>query len=305
MVDQIRTPPVHPRESPSKELEREELIEALKHGNIEEVIRNRPSDVSLKEIIGWLRGQWHRYESQVVKAESNVAVSGQMPTPQEAMGPIEDFQEGAVLSEAELEEMTGMFKGMSMGKGMMSKDANADPHNPKPFSSVDELVGSAEGHISDAESYMNSYMGDIIDAQTALDLKQRMDTLMQEVNSILARVKSGELAPRYALIALAKVNQTKNGAIMTGMLKKAKFNHEEESRITDELFGEDGELLPSPGKIQQNQARSSEVRYENQMLMSQIQKTIQDASSVLENVDGIIGDIDRTKLELIQNVNAR
>lgn len=117
--------------------------------------------------------------------------------------------------------------------------------------------------------------------------------------------KAGVIGPEFVLIALAKVNLAKNGVIFSWLSKKAFGINEMMSRASEELY-EMGAGDPSYfSTLQQVQAKTREGSFQMNIITGDMQKVMQNISTTLETVHGIMGEINRTRREIITKIAAR
>jgi len=163
----------------------------------------------------------------------------------------------------------------------------------------------ARGTLDDWNNFMSSTWSQIIDAQMMSDYQSRMGEIKQEVDRIIALARAGAIAPEFVLIALAKVNATKNGVLFSGLGKKAFHVNETLSKIGSDLHA----LSPSDpryaAEMQMAQAKTREGAFQMQLLQTDMQKIMQDVASVMDQVKGMMDEMLRTRREIITKVAAQ
>lgn len=300
MVDPVRASRIQEKEIQS-DLARLELAEALRMGNIYEIKAKLPANVTVRDFENFMSDQWRAWKSQIVQDYQVYESEASVAEPR-----IADFAvhgEGVALGEGEGGEfMKGMM--MSLGKGTYKATKAEGAGEGEMPGSYAELSGMAEGTLAEWESFTQDMWTQIFDTQFVQDYQKKMGEVQQEAQRIIALAKSGQVDPEYVLIALAKVNVTKNGLLMTWLGKKAFMTNDTMNRVANDLQG----ISPSDpryyGELQSAQAKTRDGGFQMQMLLQDMQKVMQDVAGVLEQVSGFIGDINRTRREIIQKFTA-
>lgn len=307
MVDPVlgRPRPIQEKEIQS-DLARLELAQALRMGNIYEIKARLPANVTVRDFEAFMSDQWRAWKSQIVQDYEVYKGFGDVPEPK-----IADFAvhgEGVALHSGEGGEfMKGMM--MNLGKGTYKAESveggeEAAAGEGEVPGSYAELSGMAEGTLAEWESFTQEMWTQIYDTQFVQDYQKKMGEVQQEAQRIIALAKSGQVDPEYVLIALAKVNVTKNGCLMTWLGKKAFMTNDTMNRVANDLQG----ISPSDpryyGELQSAQAKTRDGSFQMQMLLQDMQKVMQDVAGVLEQVHGFMGEINRTRREIIQKFTA-
>lgn len=292
MPNPVRPSGVREKEIQS-DLARLEMVEALRQGNIYEVMKKLPEGVTIRDFENYMSEQWRTFRSQIIQDYQVKTSESSVPEPS-----LEEFSMHDETSTWSPEEGGEFFKGMmaSLGKAV-TKAEGGDM-------SQEELMGMAEGTLDEWEGFMNDIWGQIFDAQMMADYQKRMGEVQQEVQRIITLAKEGKISPEFVLIALAKVNVTKNGVLMTWLGKKAFMTNDNMNRIANDLS-----MTPTsdPGYTSQlydTQAKTRDGAFQLQLLVADMQKVMQDVAGVLEQVHGFMGEINRTRREIITKVAA-
>ena len=292
--------PVRPKGVQEKEIQsdlaRLEMIEALRQGNVYEVMKKLPEGVGLRDFENYMSDQWRAFRSQIIQDYQVYEAEGSVPKPT-----MDEFAMHDESSAMTPEEGSEFCKAMMTSLGSAATKAQGTPTGEM---SQEELMNMAEGTLDEWQSFMNDVWGQIFDAQMLADYEKRMGEVQKEVQRIITLAKEGKINPEFVLIALAKVNVTKNGVLMTWLGKKAFMTNENMSRIADELS-----MTPSSdpeyfGQLQNVQAETRDGAFQLQMLVGDMQKVMQDVAGVLEQVHGMMGEINRTRREIITKVAA-
>lgn len=286
--------PVRPKAEKElqSDLARLEMVEALRQGNIYEVIKKLPSGVSIRDFEDYMSQQWRTFRSQIV--QDYKIYEGEAAIPEPKMQDFAVHDEGSSWTSEEGHEF---LKGMMASLGKAAEGEGAEMM-------AGDIGTIAEGTLNEWESFMSDVWGQIFDAQMMADYQKRMGEVQKEVQRIISLAKSGQVDPEFVLIALAKVNVTKNGCLMTWLGRKAFMTNETMNRVANDL-----RMTPSSdpayfGRLQDAQAKTRDGGFQLQMLVADMQKVMQDVAGVLEQVHGFMGEINRTRREIITKIAA-
>ena len=308
MVDAVRPGRIQEKEIQA-DLAKMEMVEALRHGNVYEVLKRLPTGLSIRDFEEYMSDQWRTFKSQIVQDYQVYETEGAVSEPRYSDFPV--HSEGSALGSGEGGEF---LKGMmaSLGKGSF-KAATVKADETQAGStegadsgemSYEELVGTAEGTLGDWEDFTTEMWGQIFDAQLVQDYEKKMGEIQRDVQRIIAMAKSGQADPEYVLIALAKVNVTKNGCLMTWLGKKAFMSNEQMNRVASDLRTVSPSDPQYSARVMDAQSKTRDGSFQMQLLMTDMQKVMQDVAGVLEQVHGMIGEINRTRREIITKVAA-
>ncbi|MFA5811898.1 MAG: hypothetical protein WC956_06170, partial [bacterium] len=244
--------------------ERLKLIEALRHGNIYEVFAKSPH-FKISDFTDFFANQWKGFKGQIVQDQEIKAMEGMYHEP--AIEQFSIHHKGTVLSPEERQlywqEMSkfvgagaggagggggatpygGKLKAQGVGKGeaaaTSTEDGTGTAEGTAEASSGpmtgEEVQSATQGTLDEWNQFLSDSWGSIFDAQMKADYEKRMGEIKGEVQKILSMVKSGQIEPEFALVALAKVNSTKNGCLMTWLGKKSFHVNETMNNIYNEL----------------------------------------------------------------------
>lgn len=292
MVDPVRASRIQQKELQA-EMAQLELKQALLQGNILEVRARLPAHVTTADFEKFMSDQWKTWKSQVVQDYQIYEGEGAVEDPGMRYHDFPVHGEGTSFRPGEGDEFV---KGMmsSLGRKGGGFKATEIPTTPEELSNI------AEGTLGEWEEFTNGMWGQIYDAQMLQDYKKRMGEIQGEVQRIIAMAKSGQIDPEYVLIALAKVNVTKNGVLMTWLGKKAFATNENMNRIAEDLKKNPSDMTA----MYDAQAKTRDGAFQLQLLTADMQKVMQDVANVLEQVHGFMGEINRTRREIIQKFTA-
>ncbi len=296
MVDQIRG---HRAQEMGGHLERAEVIDALKKGDVSipDILKNLPANVSTKDILSYLRDQWRGYKSQVLQDEEVYSLQGDYPSPSAAVMPPAHDNDAQMSQDEGREFAQSAMKAMSLdqGKGKAKAMVTKALASDTPLSEG-EVMASAEGHVDELDNFMFNVMDEVIDRQMIASMEDKLEKTKLEVMSILEKVKRGELPPEYAIIALLKVHQAKNGSLMAWTGKKMKQKNEEMNRVTQDLSASGGRDFAQMTVAQQ---KTKEGTFEMQLLSADLQKLTQDSATVFDHCKSMISMIQRSRQDII------
>lgn len=306
MVDAIKATRIQEKEIRSQldRMEVTELIRTGNYGNIFEVLSS--SKIKLGDLADFFSDQWKAYRGQVIQDAEIKAQEASVPEPNVREFPEhENFtsigHEEVILLNEEMGEALGRFgrryKAQHIGK---AQDADGDT-----AMSREELENMAGGTISEWDQFLEDTWSQIIDAETMRDYQSRMGEIQREVDRIISLVKQGAIGPEFALLALAKVTVTKNGVLMVGLGRKVSHINDSMNNITNSLHTMSPADPRYGAESQFAAGRTRELGFQSNLLMNDMNKIMQDTASVFEQVNGMIGEINRTRREIVTKVAAR
>ncbi len=179
----------------------------------------------------------------------------------------------------------------STGDGTSSGTGDGTTEAKDPASMAQETLG-------EWDQFKEDMWGQIFDAQMSQDYQKRMGEINAEVQKILSMVKSGAIEPEYALIALAKVNSTKNGCLMTWLGKKAFHINESLCKISDELKNTSPSSSSYYGLLQESQSKTRDGSFQLNLLVQDMQKVMGDVAGTLEFVKSFLSEVGRHRREI-------
>jgi len=293
-----------------KQLEQMELVEALRHGNIYEVL-SKSKNFKITDFFAYFSKQHKLYKSKIIQ---DTAVKSEWAAlrepnvkefPKHHRGVNVPEKSGEDFAKAMMASLGSSSAGAGKFKANTTKNADADaPSMPEGELSAGELEAMADGTLGEWDQFMEDTWGQIFDAQMMQDYESKMGEIRREVQRIITLCKEGKLGPEFVLIALAKVNATKNGCLMTWMGKKAFHINESLGNIANDLSETS---MTDPGyaaKLTLGREKSRDGAMQLNLLMSDMQKVMQDIASVMESVHSMMGEMNRTRREIITKVAA-
>jgi hypothetical protein len=310
MPDIRKTMPVGEREIRFREedaklqAEKQRIIEELRHGNIHEIFA-RETKFKISDFTDFFSNQWKNFKSQIVQDTEIKASEASCPPPNVSDFPV--HHDGAAVSSEEgdlLSQSMSDSLGGGAGAGKFKAATVSESAAPEGPMTTEELDQMASGTMSEWDQFLEDSWGTIFDAQLAHEMTTKMGEVKQEVQRIIALAKEGKIGVEFVLIALAKVNSTKNGVLMSGLGKKMYHINEGISNVATEL----NTLSPSDpryyGMLETGREKTRDGSLQLNLLQTDMQKVMQDVASTLEFVKSAMEEINRTKREIITKVSA-
>lgn len=287
------------------DLARLEMAEELRHGNVYEIMKRLPAGLTIRDFEDYMSNQWRTFRSQIVQDGPVYVGDASVPEPQYSDFPMHSG--GTALSSDEGNEFVkGMAVGPGKGSGFKAVGIKAaEGGEGEAASGYSDLEGMAEGTLDEWESFTSEMWNQIFDAQLAEDYQKKMGEIQKDVDRIIALAKSGQADPEYVLIALAKVNLTKNGCLMTWLGKKTFMNNAMMNRVANDLSATPTSDPNYYAAVQGAQSKTRDGQFQMQIMLSDMQKVMQDVTGVLGQVKDMIDGINRTRREIITAVAAR
>jgi len=311
MVERVRDRTIE-RQTFRIEEDFQKVVEELRHGNIHEVLAK--AKIPKVELQKFFSNQWKQWQSQIVQNYETYAAQGVVPEPVLAEFHLTNPQNTLKQGESKmlLDGLMNTSKSMTMKTaeaGADGTEGDAAPATGQPAAegpmSESELQQTAEGTLDEWDAFMGDMWSQVLDAQMIKDYEARMSEIKQEVDRIIALAKSGQIGPEFVLLALAKVNQAKNGVLFAWLGKKASGFNEQMNRASEELYS----MKPTdPGytaALTRVQSTTRDGSYQLNIVTSDMQKVMQDVASVMENVHSMMNAINQTRREIISRVGAR
>ncbi len=281
-----------------------ELVEALNKGNIFEVIASH-SDFKIEDFQQFFASQWREWAGSIVQDNPIKSNSASVPAPN-----ISDFpmhHKNAGLGEqdiASIGESLNLSLNSMASKALNVGSENALPQGDTPMG-IAELESMADGTMDEWQEFMNDTWNSVFDMQMMREYQSKMGEVESELKRLIALAKDGRIGVEFVLIAMAKVNSTKNGVLMSWLGKKTTHINESLQRVSEDLHTLDPSDPRYYGEMQLAQSETRDKSYQLNLLMADMQKLMQNISSVMDQVHGMLGEINRTKREIISKYSAR
>ncbi len=290
--------------------EKQRVIEALRHGNIHEVFA-KETKFKIGDFTDFFSNQWRNFKSQIIQDAEIMAGEASYHAPDVSDFPIHHQGTTITPDEGDLfSQSMGDFlaSGTGAGAGAGKWKASSVEGGGAPEQGAmtpDELLAVTEGTLGEWDQFLDDTWGTIFDAQLSQDMMRKMGEIKAEVQRIITLAKQGKIGVEFVLIALAKVNATKNGVLMSGLGKKMYKINDDMNNIAGELHS----MSPSDpryfGTLQTSQSETRDGSFQLNLLMQDMQKVMQDVASTMEFVHSSIGELNRTRREIITHMSAR
>jgi hypothetical protein len=303
MVDRIKAKAAERWDARVEEGMRQ-FIESVRHGDITKALLQ--TDIPKSEVQKFFKNQWLQWHAQIIQESEAYAQRGTQPEPQVTQFPPSNPNnsmtqdqgksllaglmeaKAATLAATETETETG-----TETSAELSEDVDA-----YSLGAVEEL---AEGTLDEYEAFMGDIWSSILDAQMVKDYNAKMAEIQGEVRKLVALVKEGKIGAEYVLLALAKVNVTKNGVLFSWLGKKAYGLNEQMTRASEDLQGMSATDANYTAELTRVQNETRSGSYQLNQVTQEMQKVMQNVSSTLESVHGMIDSINRSRREIIKH----
>jgi hypothetical protein len=275
------------------------LIQDLRHGDIHKVLAK--ADIPKAAVHQFFSEQWQRWQSQIVQNYETFASEATVEPPNIDLfydaDPGNSFKgdDGQIL----LEGLFGGAKASSLKASTTTTDTEGE------VLSVEDLDQMAQDAMDEWDSFSSEMWSSILNAQMVQEYESRMGEIMKEVQRIIALAKSGKIGPEWVLIALAKVNATKNGVIFSWLSKNAMAVNEEMNSITEELNEMDTSSSEYYATLQNVQSETRSKSFDLNMITNNMQKVMQNVSSTMDSVHSMIRSIFQARREIVAKIAAR
>lgn len=308
MVDRIRQQKIERFDGRIDEGMRK-FIESIKHGDISKALLQ--TDIPKSEVQKFFKNQWLQWNAQILQESEAYASRGAQPEPLIKQFPPSNpnnsmtKDQGQSLLAGLMEAKAATIKPTETGVGAET-DAEAGeagmelPEGTEPMS-LGEIEQMAEGTLDEYEAFMGDVWSQVLDAQTLSDYRAKMAEIQGEVRRLVAMVKEGRIGAEYVLLALAKVNVTKNGVIFAWLGKKAAGLNEQMSRASEDLMGMNTGDPNYVGELTRVQSQTREGGFQLNQVTQDMQKVMQNVQSTMESVHGMIDMINRSRREIIRH----
>lgn len=265
--------PQHLRESQVRpSLDQAEVVEALRHGNIYEVLRT--PGINRRDIEEYLAGQFRLFQNQIAQDYQVYSEEASLPPP----------------------ELATHFAAQEVSASVSAQDHQLYKQDMASLAKAQEVPGEAQTDIttiasktlSDWNDFFSEIQTKIIDTQMFRELAAKTAELNKEVQRIIALVMSGQVDPEYVLIAAAKSNMMQNGTLFTWKGKRVMKLNEELNRYSKDLFKMNPNDQGYFKELQMAQSKTRSGSTQMQMEMMDLQKFSTNVATTLEWVSNAI-----------------
>ncbi|MFH0800463.1 MAG: hypothetical protein V2A66_09835 [Pseudomonadota bacterium] len=285
------------------QLDRSDMVEALRHGNIYEVFAKSKS-FKIGDFSDFFANQWKFWKGQIVQDQEIKAQEASYPEPN--INQLAVHHRGASMSKEEGEyfsgQMSDFLKGQDGKFKAMKVDAVTSADGKTGATTSQDLDATARGTLSDWQQLLDDSWSQIMDAQMMSDYKSKSEEVQRQTDRIVALVKQGLAAPEFAVIALLKVRATKDGVMMTWLGKKMSHVNDSINNIARDL----NKLSPGDPRYAANltvaQSKTRDGAFQLNLLTTDMQKVMQDAASLIEFGKSTIEEQNRGRGQIVANM---
>lgn len=290
-------------------LDNPEVLDALRRGNIDDVLKALPAGVTRQDIEEYLKYRWSVLDHGLLQNVQIKADAASVPAiTKEDLLPFAPEHQFTTEDRALLQQGLGMGKAAAIttsasggnGAGVLGKGkATGGASGGVP---AEQLTGMVESHLKEFDEFMNQIQNKIFEVQLSQQLEAKHQELKQELARIIAMMREGTLDPEYVLIALAKVQISERGLLFTQYGQRMMHANEEQSRIAKEIG------LMGPEQFGGMEVKRHEIAKETMEIgqfASMLQKISQDIESIFAFAKGASEEIIKTKMELARKAEVR
>lgn len=293
MVDKVRQQAIDARAGRIDD----RLIQDLRHGDIHKILAK--TNIPKAAVQRFFSEQWQRWQSQIVQNYETFSSEASVEPPN-----IDLFYDADPGNSFKGNDGQILMEGLLSNAKASSLKAQETEGVEEPMS-LQDLDDMAQGTMDEWDNFMGEMWSSVLDAQMVKEYESRMGEIMKEVQRIIALAKEGKIGPEWVLIALAKVNSTKGGVIFGWLSKKSLAVNEEMNRVSDELNTMDSSSGEYFATLQNVQSETRSKSFELNMITNDMQKVMQNVSSTMESVHGMIRSIFQARREIVAKVAAR
>lgn len=274
-----------------------EIIEALKHGNIHEVIRKLPSNVSMREIEDYLASQSKTFQGSIVQGDE-IFTHTLLPEPKP-----EDFKHIAsvgtyTMTPQERQDFNQSFdRHFSRGHGGAKASTIAAIE-----SAPNDIFSTAQGALDDWGSFYSKFSDQMFQTQMVTQQKKVHEEMKDKINEIISKVKQGLIEPEYIMLAITKSYMSENGIAFVMQGKKMMTINEEMNQISKDLYKKGGTSMDTMKETELAQAKLRDLGSNMQQLQFGIQQSAQNISSQFEQASSLMKQMDQARLNIRMNV---
>lgn len=292
-----------------------EVLDALRKGNVHDVLKALPSGVTKADVEEYLRHRWAVLDQGLF--QNSQIKSDEFSVPPVTMEDIPAMAaENALTAEEQnlLKQGLGGFKAAkvsrSMKGGKFADDAGAETKGPAPVSGAatggvgeEQLGAMIESDLAELDSFMIDIQNKIFEAQLTQELESRRAELKKKLQEIMALFRAGLILPEFVLIALAKVQISERGLLVTQYGQRTMHTSQEQSRIAKDIdkLGSDPTKW---GKLEVMRQQMGEKTLHLQQFAQMMQKISQDIESIFAFAKGAGESIRETKRGMQRNIGA-
>lgn len=298
----------------SAHLNNPQVEDALRHGDIKKIMLALPAGVTRKDIEEYLKQRFVLLDQSIMQNTAIKSDFGAMPPPDliENMIPVNKanaFSEEDALLLRELigADPTTNKKSMSGAKaasieGFRAAEGDGDVIDPESEAAEaladltqygEDLMDMVTQHQEERDQFMIDLDNQIFNTQLNIDLQKKSAELRKELQRIMSLIKSGKIAPEFAIIALAKIQQSDRGFKFALLGKQMMHVNQEQARVAESLYGE-----KTPAGFESAKLEINELSMSMSQITGSMQQLTQEIDSIISTSKSMLDIINTTKLEL-------
>ena len=294
-------------------LDHPDVLDALRKGNINDVLKALPSGITKADIEEYLKHQWLMLDQALLQNVQIKADEGTIPpVTMEGMSSMSADHAFTAEDRALLQQGLGMVKaasvgatpvgGNDVGTGLGSGKASQEWAATGGVG-AGNLTGLVEEHLTEFNNFMIDIQNKIFETQITQELEAKKSELQKELQRIIALMRAGQLDPEYVLIALARVQISERGLLFTQNGRRMMHASDEQKRIAQEIsaYATDVSKL---GQMEVGRQEMGEKTMQMQQTTSLMQKLTQDVESIFAFAKGASESIINTKREITRHIGA-
>lgn len=289
-----------PRETPARPtLEQPEVVEALRHGNIYDILR--APGINRRDIEDYLAGQWRLFQNQIRQDYEVYAADGTIPVPDLQT----DFAPHDVSMELTQHDRQFLSQEQKWMKNYQYKAGAKAMTFEGPTGPGQDVVAIAEDALKDWGNFYSELQEKVMEGQMFQQMQAKGEELNREIQRIISLVMSGQADPEYVLIAAAKSNMAQNGILFSWKGKKIMRLNEQMNTFAKELFKMDPNDQGYFKELQMSQAQTRSASTQLQMEMMDIQKYAQNITTTIEFASNAVRTFAQMRTTTTQAIAAR
>lgn len=274
-------------------LDHPEVLDALRKGNIQDVVKALPSGVTKEDVEEYLKHQWAILDQGLLQnVQIKADEAGVPPVTMANMLPMTPDNTLTAEDRQLLQQGLGVHKAAKVSKVAATGGIGAD-----------QLTDMVTAHMTEFNEFMNGIHDKILEVQLTQELASKKAELQQELQKIIAMMREGKIDPEYVLIALAKVQISERGLLFTQYGRRIMHANDEMSRISKDIAAA-GADPTKWGMMEVAKQKMGEKAQSMQQFTSLMQKISQDIESIFSFAKGASESIINTKKEIVRHIGS-
>lgn len=278
------------------------LLQRLNRENLWEVLGSIRDGILLHDVDAYFKFRKEQL-AELVQNYQTMSVEAEPPTPDIRNMSIEMRSEHA-LTTADQAELANMMSELNVGQArlaavpaatggrqMSGKAAQDGSVPPGPTADAQIL-------LDELKDWWTEYENKIFTLQMRGDLELKNSELSNELRQMVELVRSGKADAVFLLIAIARVNLSRNGFLFTQFGKRLMKMNEQATAITNDLLAGSTQSTDYYAQLQITSQKQKEIGTQQQFLVQDMQKLTQEIERILSFAKTGIDDIFKTKLQI-------